>query len=276
MDEESKAVLDRIGSPTIKTIALQEIETPELIAAKHARNRAEYCWTLTSLTPKLVFDRDPTIIRVTYVDADTFLLNSVQPIFDEFERSRKAVLITEHAYDLDYEQSLERGRYCVQFMTFVREAGEPVRRWWHDRCLEWCFDRVEDGKFGDQKYLDDWPTRFAAEVHVLLQIDAILAPWNAKRFPHSRALVWHFHGLRLLGNNKVLMHSGYSIPEVVDREVYLPYLKELAAVLRILQKRIVQKKKVYEFKPPIAAFVRGLLQLLRNIRKYYVVRVLPD
>jgi hypothetical protein len=70
------------------------------------------------------------------------------------------VLITDHGYAPEYDQSATSGQYCVQFMTFERDGGEPVRRWWEERCIEWCYARFEDGKFGDQKYLDDWPYRF--------------------------------------------------------------------------------------------------------------------
>ena len=149
----------------------REVESDELLAVKPDRTRAEYCWTLTPYTPKLVFDRAPDAQRVTYVDSDVFLLQSPRAIFEEFERSGKAVMITDHAYDAEYDHTAVVGQYCVQFMTFVRGSSEPVRRWWQDRCVEWCFATPQDGKLGDQKYLDDWPTRFGPLVHVLQQID---------------------------------------------------------------------------------------------------------
>jgi len=275
MDTQAKAILDAMGKSTLKTIALEEAETPELLAIKPTRNRAEYCWTLTSLTPKLVFDRDATVNRVTYLDADIYFLKSVQPIFDEFEASGKSVLITEHAYDLEYDQAETSGKYCVQFMTFVREASEPVRKWWHERCVEWCFDRQEDGKFGDQKYLDDWTVRFGQHVHVLTKIDAILAPWNARRFPFDRALVWHFHGLRLLKNGKVLLHRLYVVPDAVDEKIYLPYLHELKDALAALPLPVVQKTGTFEVLEPLAYIVRGTIKLIRNFMRFNTVKSLP-
>jgi hypothetical protein len=275
MDERTKTVLDSLARPTIRTIALADVETPELLAVKPGRNRAEYCWTLTPFTPRFVFERDSTATRVTYVDADVFLLKSPRPVFEELEQSGKAVLITEHAYDPEYDQSAESGRFCVQFVIFVRGASEPVRQWWQDRCIEWCFDRIEDGKLGDQKYLDEWPVRFGGIVHILKQIDAFLAPWNARRFPYSGAIAWHFHGLRLLRGDRVLLHPPYVVPEVVHRQVYAPYMQELRRSLDLVGEKIVQSRARGPFFAWLRSYGRKVKRMLREMRHPHAIRNMP-
>jgi hypothetical protein len=275
MDDDVKAKLDSLGISTIRTVGLGEVETAALLAVKSTRNRAEYCWTLTPFTPTMVFDRDPQVQRVTYIDADMFLLKSPRPIFAEFEASGKAVLITDHAYDPEYDESATSGQYCVQFMTFVREASEPVRQWWQDRCIEWCFDRIENGKLGDQKYLDDWTIRFPGSVHVLQQIDVLLAPWNARRFPYSRAIAWHFHGFRLLANNKVLLHRAYEIPDIVDKMIYLPYMKEIKNGLDFMGGSVIQSVTKRGVLVRAKLLARNVRKLIRELTQYDVVRNLP-
>lgn len=256
LDDEARRVLDGLGNPNVRTIALADVETAELLAVKPGRTRAEYCWTLTPWSLRFVFEREPSARRVTYVDADLFLLESPQPIFDELDASGKDVLITEHAYDPEYDLSATCGRFCVQFITFGRDAGEPVRKWWESRCLEWCFNRVEDGKFGDQKYLDDWPRRFGDRVHVLARQDAILAPWNARRFAHTAALAWHFHGLRIEGD-RIRWYSDYEIPPAVESEVYAPYVRLLEGKVARLGRRVFQGRPTR-----MASAKRALARLL--------------
>ncbi len=117
-----------------------------------------------------------------------WLVADPTPIFAELDASGAAVLITEHAYSPEFEQSLSYGIYCVQFMPFLRDGSADIRRWWQDRVIEWCYARAEDGKFGDQKYLDDWPERFGEAVHVLSQPQWTQAPWNATRFAAADAV----------------------------------------------------------------------------------------
>lgn len=275
LDDAVKETLDSLGKPSIRTVKLSDIETPDLLTVKLGRSRAEYCWTLTPFTPKIVFDRDPEAKRATYLDADMFFLKSPSPIFDEFQASGKAVQITDHAYDAEYDWSAASGQYCVQFMTFVRGESEAVRQWWQDRCIEWCFDRLEDGKFGDQKYLDDWPTRFPKSVHVLSQIDVLLAPWNAKRFPYSRAIAWHFHGFRVLDNNRVLLRRGYSVPDIVDKMIYTPYMHEIKNILGSLGKPVVPTATKRNFILRAKFIAKNVRRLIRDLREYQVVRNLP-
>lgn len=252
LDDRTREVLDALRKPHLRTIALAEVETPGLLAVKPGRTVAEYCWTLTPFAPKFVFDRDPTAKRVTYVDADLFLLADPRPIFEELDASGKSVLVTEHAYDAEYDQSATSGRFCVQFITFARGEGEPVRSWWAERCLEWCFGRFEGGKFGDQKYLDDWPERFADQVHVLRRQEAIQAPWNARRFAGRPAIAWHFHGLRI-EDQRIRWYFGYEIPPRVEAEVYAPYVALLEAKVKQLGQTVFQGRR----EPRARAMVRA-------------------
>jgi hypothetical protein len=276
IDTDVQATLAKLALPHMETIALADVETPELLRVKPGRNRAEYCWTLTPFTPPLVFERAPEAARVTYIDADMFLLQSPQPIFREFEASGKSVMITDHAYAPEYDQSAVSGQYCVQFMIFARGASEPVRQWWQDRCIEWCFDRKEDGKCGDQKYLDDWPTRFGEQVHVLQQLDVLLAPWNARRFPYSRAIAWHFHSLRLLPRQRVLLHAPYFVPDIVHEMIYAPYVAELKISMDLVGRQIVQKHTHRPLLASFKTFVRNLRRLIRDLRNHDAVRTLPE
>ena len=67
----------------------------------------------------------------------------------EFEESGKHVLTTDHAYDPVYDYTEQSGRCCVQFMTFRNTPqARTVMQWWQERCIEWCYDRNEPGRFG--------------------------------------------------------------------------------------------------------------------------------
>lgn len=222
MDDLVERHLHHLALPNVSLIPLREVEDDRLLAVKPTRSRGEYCWTLTPFTAQFVFERDADIERVTYLDADMFFFASPQIFFEEFQRSKKHVLITEHAYDPRYDQTSRSGRFCVQFLTFLRtKEAEKVMRWWQERCLEWCYDRVEAGKFGDQKYLDLWPSLFRSEVHILHQKEKTLAPWNVRYYAgrqggHIAPVFYHFHGLRLISPNKLLLYSGYRVGEAAN------------------------------------------------------------
>ncbi len=206
------------------------------------RTIGEYCWTLTPFAPRFVFEADPSIGRVTYVDADMWLRKTPSPIFREFDASGKALLITEHGYAPEYDQTATSGQFCVQFLTFHRTRGEYIRKWWEERCIEWCYARLEDGKFGDQKYLDDWPERYARDVHVLQHQEWMLAPWNSIRFPYGGAIWHHFHGLRIVDEMRFKLPP-YAVPHLTKESVYKPYGKDLQAAWNLIKSTGTEPKQ---------------------------------
>ncbi|HCS19774.1 MAG TPA: glycosyl transferase [Bacteroidetes bacterium] len=237
-------VLTQLKLPYLTVISLKQFEDPELLAVKPGRSRAEYCWTCTSSTIHYVLEHFD-VENCTYLDADMRFYANPQVLIDEMESSGKSVLITAHRYTRRYDQSLLRGKYCVQFMYFKNnKEGREVLGWWRARCIEWCYARVEDGKFGDQKYLDDWTTRFPS-VHELQHQGGGIAPWNCQQFVFSKegkqigvsekgspetfpVVFFHFHGLKLFQNEDVIFAPrSYQLSEVVKEFFYLPYTREL-------------------------------------------------
>lgn len=233
MDESAYSALEKLDLPNLRLLSLKDVETPELLKVKAERAVNEYCWTVTPYTLTFVFDADSEAQRATYLDADTWFMQDPAMILEKFEHSGKSVLITEHAYSPECDESERSGIYCVQFMSFDRDDGEHVRQWWQERCLEWCFNRSEDGKFGDQKYLDDWPERFGESVHVLENREYTLAPWNARRFDPDAGVMWHFQALRLEARRSEWFadFGSYYFPKATLKSIYEPYVEDLSEAI---------------------------------------------
>lgn len=274
VDDEAYTVLAKLQLPNVRLLQLSKLETEELLRVKPARSKGEYCWTLTPFAPRFVFEADSDVARVTYLDADLWFRKHPKPIFDEFNASGKHVLITDHAYAPEYDQSATSGQYCVQFMIFTRHGGEVVRKWWEERCIEWCYARFEDGKFGDQKYLDDWPYKFGEMVHVLQNKELLLAPWNATRFPYGVAIAYHFHGLKI--SRVVILSDNYPLPSNLVKYVYMPYLSDLSDAIRLIVSTGVAPKDQATNRgliDMVKAFFRGGYQNLWRLKTYHEKRL---
>ncbi|MBM9590256.1 hypothetical protein JWG41_07355 [Leptospira sp. 201903075] len=239
-DDECYDNLRKISISNTKVISLKEFENDKLLSVKSSRSAGEYCWTCTPWTIKYCIEKFE-IDHCTYVDADLFFFSNPQPILDEVSSS--SVLLTEHRYSERYDQTKTSGRFCVQFLMIRNNSeGMVALNWWADRCIEWCYARTEDGKFGDQMYLDDWETRFSG-VHVLKHLGGGVAPWNFEKYlvtfsdgssfvlkeiasDHSFMLIfYHFHEVKLREAKIKLLTNYYFSKE--NFAVHRFYYKEL-------------------------------------------------
>jgi hypothetical protein len=237
MDDETLETLGRLSLPGLRRVQREDVESGDVLAVKGSRSTGEYCWTLTSVFVAHLIDQHEEISRLTYLDADCYFFSSPRRILAELDAAGKDVLITPHAYSPEYDLSEESGVYCVQFLTFGRsaEALEILRRW-RFQCIEWCFARSEQGRFGDQKYLDAWPTLYPDTVHVLEQTYLTMAPWNVERFGDrlDDVCMYHFHKFRLLGPGRAMLFEGFRVSGPVVAEVYEPYLVAVARAMVLL------------------------------------------
>lgn len=186
-DERAAQLLRRMALPGLAVVDLDDLEAhdPELARVRPARPHKEYCWTAKPSACLYALEREPELETITLLDADLVFFHDPAPVFEEL--AGDSVLIVPHRYVSEWRHwEAIFGIYNTQLVSFRRtEEGLTALRWWRERCLEWCHDRTEDGRYGDQRYLDDWPERFRG-VHVLEHPGAGVAPWNSRRYTIER------------------------------------------------------------------------------------------
>lgn len=248
-DDVTFDVIQKLNCENVTVISLRDFETPELLEVKKTRSVAEYCWTCTPSTISYVFKKYK-VTDCTYIDSDLIFYSDPSVLIDELKKNGKSVLITEHRFTTLprlYEQK-RAGRFCVQFVTFLNEEGSlRVLEKWRNQCIDWCYARHEDGKFGDQKYLDEWPEVYPF-VHILEHPGGGIAPWNLTDYSFSfndgkltgkirknslqfPVIFFHFQYVKFMENNMCDI-GWYHIGSAAREIFYKSYLQEIDLIER--------------------------------------------
>ncbi|MGZ3882632.1 MAG: hypothetical protein ACXVPQ_01450 [Bacteroidia bacterium] len=239
------------ANPDYQNIIPVDIETVErerLNKIRTTRTQQEFFFTLT---PFIIHHAIKTfkLDICTYIDADICFFKDPKIVFDEMKNH--SVLITKHNYSKENEYLLYAGIYCVQFNPFKSDnEGMRVLEWWKDRCEEWCYLRQEDGKWGDQGYLNNWPAMFESVV-VSNQPGAGLAPWNIRNFKMEDEeklffsdnsskvrfdlIFYHFQSVKRYFSFIYFIGNGNFTRQEVET-LYKPYLRQLARVTKEIKK----------------------------------------
>jgi len=181
--------------------------------------------------------------EITYLDADTFFFSDPEHVFNEI--GAKSIAIVPHRFPPHRKFMEQNGRFNVSWVSFKGPIGLTCLQRWADQCREWCFNKYEDGKFGDQKYLDSWPDAYPGEVCEIENMGVGTAPWNLNQYSLtgndkniflcsaavddglglvSRLVFYHYH--EYLHNKRL---TNYKLRDE-DRElIYAPYIAAVEA-----------------------------------------------
>jgi hypothetical protein len=258
-DDLSFRILQNLKLDFVTVISLDQFETAELREVKKNRTTAEYCWTCTPSTVSFILNNFD-VPHCTYVDSDLYFYSDPSVLVSEMVENHKSVLITEHRFSplpKLYEEK-RAGRFCVQFITFLKEEKSmQVLELWRSQCINWCYARYEDGKFGDQKYLDVWPLTYP-NVRILQHQGGGIAPWNLTQYSFSReensikgivrknssefnVVFFHFQYVKFLKDGSYDIGWYYISPEI-KKIFYEPYLKKI----KDIEKRIMNLNGNYK------------------------------
>ncbi len=246
LDDFTLNILNRINIQQIRCIPLKEVENKELLFAKKNRSNTEYCWTLASSFTWHVLEKYLEVDLITYLDADLLFFSDVEPIFKEIGNS--SIAIIEHRFSPPFKSLEINGKFCVEWNSFRRNIeGMQCLDIWRRQCLEWCFYRNEEGKMGDQKYLDDWPKKYNS-CHIIKNFGAGIAPWNYSQYRilqkdnlitinNVKLIFYHFHQFQILENNKFFrLGKIYTSNQPEPKAIYEQYENEILNTLEKIKK----------------------------------------
>lgn len=249
MDDIAK---DKLVSENIKNmvvIPISDIEkrNPKLLWAKGNRSSVEYCWTCTPCAIYHIlnhYDCD----TCTYLDSDIYFYKNPNHVLEKIKDY--STMLVPHLYSKKETRREELcGKYCVEFVPFKKEKRSmEILKHWTEQCLEWCYDKFEDGRFGDQKYLEEWENW--DDVYISRDHGLGVAPWNAERFDliknenGSYDLIdlesdmerysmtfYHYSRFKLYDKDVVgLDWCNRVIPDKIREELYIGYLKTIEAI----------------------------------------------
>jgi hypothetical protein len=239
--------LTGLGLPHLVPVRLADFEAanPDVAATRPTRSMIEYYFTCSPAWILFVLDQNPDAEWVTYLDSDLFFFAPPEPIYEEMKDA--AFGIIPHRFASGLEDQRRFGLYNVGWVSVRRrDDGIAALRWWRERCIEWCHDRVEGDRFADQRYLDRLPELFGG-IHVISHLGANLAPWNfadcrlewndgevviERRY---RLLFFHFYGVKRSGGYYFNSHRLYRAPfsSLMKHRLYEPYTAALAEAERV-------------------------------------------
>ena len=272
IDDKTKSFLEKINISQVKCIELYDVEDESLLKAKKNRTKTEYCWTLASFFTWYVMNKFKIIKQITYLDADLLFYSSPEKIFKEIGNS--SIAIIEHRFSPPFKNLEINGKFCVEWNSFRRDKeGMKCLESWKDQCLEWCYYKLEDGKMGDQKYLDDWPYKYNS-CHIIKNSGAGIAPWNYSQYEirsednkikinGENLIFYHFHQFQIFNNNKFFRIG----------DIYTAQKKEPESIYKIYEKEILKSiTKIRNIDPNFEDGIKKNNFLFLEIFKVYLPR----
>jgi hypothetical protein len=266
LDQYTFDYLKNEEKETVVPISLETLEgkDKELNNCKPNRSRVEYFFTLSPCLPLYIFQNFPDLDHITYLDSDLFFFSSPEAIYEEL--GNKSVYIIPHRFPSEHQSMAAHGVYNVGFQIFRNDqTGIACLKRWREQCIEWCYDKLEDNRFADQKYLDEWPDLYKDKIVVSENTGANLAPWNVAGVKFEKTgnkvkvdgkdlIFYHFHGLRFIKSR--LVKHGMEIyfvesNNILKDHIYAPYIGALIRKNKILKRKNDKTERInktYTFK----------------------------
>ncbi len=237
-DEKTYNFLWKLNETQIVLISFKEYDLYFKTSAEKFIDKKQYYFSATPNLCLYVLKKWPDIDILLYLDADVYVYNSLDTVYDEF--SEASIGFCSHRFNYLFKiLSNNYGKYNVGVNFFRNDSiGLKCLLDWKNDCDSWYPNKPDYplSFFSDQILLDNWPVRYN-NVKILKNIGVNTAPWNAINYKFTKIrdiyyvngnplIIYHFSSLRKIDNYKWTANTIYFFASVLNilLEIYKEYI----------------------------------------------------
>jgi hypothetical protein len=240
-DEQSYNYLANLKEENLRLISLETYNAYFSSSPDKFTDKKQYFFSSTPNLCTYVLDNYQEVDILLYLDADVYLFNSLDPLYEEFGDA--SIGITEHRVNKLLKVFVKHyGHYVIGVNLFRRsEDGLRCLSEWKNECENWYSGKpgYPLNFFSDQIFLDSWTERFKG-VKVIKNIGVNTSYWNAANYSFTKKnneffvdrqplIIYHFSSLRKEDENIWNAYSIYGLASIrnVLLEIYTTYIKHI-------------------------------------------------
>jgi len=241
LDNETYDYLQSLEYENLVIISPSSYNSYFNISPDRYSDKKQYYFSATPNLCLYVLQNFPEVNLLLYLDADVYVFNSLDCLYDEIGEA--SIAICSHRFHPLFKLlSKNYGRYNVGVNIF-RRSGEGVKclNDWKNDCDNWYPGKPDYPFkiFYDQIYLDRWPDRYD-DIKIIENIGVDVAPWNIANYRFTirdgsyyvndkPLIIYHFSSLKKISENVWNGNTIYYFRSIkgVLRNIYSDYIKEI-------------------------------------------------
>jgi hypothetical protein len=256
-DSETYDYLRNLNDSRIVPVSFQTYNSFFNTSIENYEDRKQYYFSATPNICIYLLNKYSDIDILLYLDADVYLFNSLEPLYNEFGNS--SIGICPHRlHPIVKRLTKNHGIYNVGVNLFRNNlVGKKCLNDWKQECESWYKGKpgYNLNYFSDQIFLDKWPEKYS-EVKVIQHIGIDVAPWNAANYKFRKennilyvndfpVIIYHFSSLKRIAEKKWNANTIIYMASVksVLLEMYINYINEVETNDRSDKFAVIQLSK---------------------------------
>ncbi|MCD4768771.1 MAG: hypothetical protein K8R35_01215 [Bacteroidales bacterium] len=195
-------------------------------------DKKQYYFSSTPNICLYILENFQTVDLLLYLDADVYLFNSLDPVYQEVENASIAYC-PHRTHNIFNMLAKNHGKYNVGVNFFRNnELARNCLNGWKSECENWYKGTpgYHLDYFSDQIFLDNWENNFPGTM-VITNIGVNAAPWNAGRFRFQET-----NGVFFINDNPLIIFHFSSLKKINDNTWNCNSVIYFTSVSRILLK----------------------------------------